>query len=136
MPSKSIPTLTFTIYYKVVTASTNSFTIYLNQQYCFSNTYVRVYRYPITGMCTPTIPGFRYVTFFLVKINSPLLCWSFIKIHERFLFWHKYNTWITLYMYLVLQGHGERRFTNQLKYILKANICEIHVNRNTTNCIV
>lgn len=31
---------------------------------------------------------------------------------------------------------GEATFTNQLKYILKANICEIQVNRNTTNCIV
>lgn len=33
---------------------------------------------------------------------------------------------------------GEATFTNQLKYILKANIhvCEKQVNRNTTNYIV
>lgn len=49
MPRKPIPTLTFTRYYKVVITSTN-FTIYLNQKWCFSDTSVRVYRYPITGM--------------------------------------------------------------------------------------
>lgn len=48
----------------------------------------------------------------------------------------------TLYEYMnyivfsIAGTRGEATFTNQLKYILKANICEIQVNRNTTNCIV